>query len=72
MIKSGHEKLFTTNQHLSAKCSRDCSHLATEQPNTDTHMASINPRSGLHDDCFLVVLFITGAEFFSLVLFKKQ
>lgn len=52
MIKSGHEKLFTTNQHLSAKCSRDCSHLATEQPNTDTHMASINPRSGLHDDCF--------------------
>lgn len=67
MIKSGHEKLFTTNQHLSAKCSRDCSHLATEQPNTDTHMASINL---VYTIVFLVVLFIT--EFFSLVLFKKQ
>lgn len=70
MIKSGHEKLFTTNQHLSAKCSRDCSHLATEQPNTDTHMASIN--LVYTTIVFLVVLFITGAEFFSLVLFKKQ
>lgn len=72
VIKIGHEKLFTTDQHLSAKCSRDCSHRSTEQSNPDTHVASINPSSGLHDDCFLVVLFITGAEFFSLVIKKKK